>query len=206
MESWFGKLPVSLIAEHGAWFKDRTTDDAPTWKRAEGLPLPEEWKPIVMPFMEDAVHKAPRSFIEQKDDAMAWHYRLADDHKAKREHDRLLSLLRPLVPDLSLMIMENSKVVEVCPVVTSKGRAVKPWVDSGKYDFVLAVGDDTTDETMFAAMPDSAWTIKVGAGLTKARSRMLDAPALQRLLSYLVAESEATIDRRETAPATETGH
>lgn len=87
--------------------------------------------------------------------------------------------------------MENSKVVEVCPLTTSKGKAVGPWVSGGSYDFMLAVGDDTTDETMFAAMPESAWTIKVGPGPTKARSRIINAAALHRLFGYLIAESEA---------------
>jgi trehalose 6-phosphate synthase/phosphatase len=87
--------------------------------------------------------------------------------------------------------MENSKIIEVCPLTTSKGHAVSPWVSSGDYDFMLAVGDDTTDETMFAAMPEDAWTLKVGAGMTKARSRIASATALHRLFGYMIAESEA---------------
>ena len=206
MESWFGSLPVSLIAEHGAWHRDRSEDGTAQWERAEGLPDPADWKPVVKKIMAEAVGKAPRSFVEEKDDALAWHYRLTDVRKAKKEHEQLLAALRPKMSDLGLMIMENAKVIEVCPVVTSKGIAVKPWANGGRYDFELAVGDDTTDETMFAAMPDSAWTIKVGAGLTKARSRVPSAQALQRLLNYLTAESEATANTRparNTAAASE---
>ena len=41
------------------------------------------------------------------------------------------------------------------------GVATKP-------DFILAVGDDWTDEYTFDAMPEGAYTIKVGAKTTKA--------------------------------------
>jgi trehalose 6-phosphate synthase/phosphatase len=133
----------------------------------------------------------PKSFIEHKADALAWHYRLSDQRAAGRERQSLLDRLRAVTGKYGLMTMENAKVVEVCPVVISKGQAVGRWVENGDYDFMLAVGDDNTDETMFAAMPDDAWTIKIGAGLTKARHRMLNPAALQRLFSYLAAESDA---------------
>ena len=72
----------------------------------------------------------------------------------------------------------------------SKGNAVRPWVESGRYDLLMALGDDTTDETMFAVMPEDAWTLRVGAGQTRARRRLAGPGAVRRLLRYLVAESE----------------
>lgn len=191
MEEWFADLPVGLIAEHGAWRKDRGKGKTEEWERAVGLPDGDVWQPTIRAAMELAVRHAPRSFIETKDDALAWHYRLTEAQAAKREREKLIDRLRPMVSDLGLMIMENTKVVEVCPVVISKGRAVRPWIESGDYDFMLAVGDDTTDETMFAAMPEAGWTIKVGPGITKANSRLPDPPSVQLLLTYLATQSEA---------------
>ena len=201
MEHWFGELPVSLIAEHGAWHKNRATasgklrPDA-SWERAEGLPDTKVWKPRIRKIMAGAVADLPRSFIEEKGDALAWHYRLSDVRAARRQRQRLLNSLRSVTSAMGLMVMENSKVVEVCPVIISKGRAVTPWVKSGRYDLIITAGDDTTDETMFAAMPPSAWTIKVGAGPTKAKSRLPNPAAMQRLLGYLAAESDAVAMRR----------
>ncbi|MDN6523620.1 MAG: hypothetical protein L0K43_10075 [Bifidobacterium crudilactis] len=62
-------------------------------------------------------------------------------------------------------------------------------VNSDAYDFMMAVGDDSTDETMFAVMPDDSWTIKIGQGLTKAHTRLQNPAALHRLIGYLNAES-----------------
>jgi trehalose 6-phosphate synthase/phosphatase len=36
------------------------------------------------------------------------------------------------------------------------------------YDFILAIGDDWTDEYTFEAMPEDAYTIKVGVKTTSA--------------------------------------
>ena len=36
------------------------------------------------------------------------------------------------------------------------------------YDFIFAVGDDWTDEYTFDAMPEGAYSIKVGTKTTKA--------------------------------------
>ena len=190
MDRWFGSLPVSLIAEHGAWISDVPANGR-TWRRSPDLPDAKAWQPMIEEVMKKAVETVPRSFIEHKSDALAWHYRTSDQRSAMRERPVLVGELRTVCGPLGLMVMENSKVVEVCPLTTSKGKAVGPWVSGGSYDFMLAVGDDTTDETMFAAMPESARTIKVGPGPTKARSRIINAAALHRLFGYLIAESEA---------------
>lgn len=190
MDKWFGDLPVSLVAEHGAWRSDYSSKGR-KWRRSENIPDAQEWQPKIEKIMNESVKQVPKSFIEHKSDALAWHYRTSNQRSAMREREQLVTRLRKVCNDLGLMVMENSKVVEVCPLTTSKGHAVSEWVNSGKYDFMLATGDDTTDETMFAAMPEDSWTIKVGVGMTKARTRIVSASALHRLFGYLIAESEA---------------
>jgi trehalose 6-phosphate synthase/phosphatase len=54
---------------------------------------------------------------------------------------------------------------------------------------VLAIGDDRTDEDLFAAVPPDAITIKVGPGATQARFRIDGVPAARALLHSLI-ESE----------------
>jgi trehalose 6-phosphate synthase/phosphatase len=46
--------------------------------------------------------------------------------------------------------------------VYSKAIELKRLLKNGKYDFMLAIGDDVTDEDMFMAMPNNAFSIKVG--------------------------------------------
>jgi trehalose 6-phosphate synthase/phosphatase len=52
---------------------------------------------------------------------------------------------------------------------------------------VVAIGDDRTDEDLFAALPPSALTIHVGAVTTKARYRLADPAAVRRFLRGFLA-------------------
>ncbi|BDR52233.1 hypothetical protein KIM372_01400 [Bombiscardovia nodaiensis] len=211
MEQWFADLPVGLIAEHGAWSKPLSGPQAGTWQRASGLPDPEVWQPRIRPIMEEAVQRLPNSFVEVKADALAWHYRMSDPKLAEAERDRLASRLQTAVAGKGLMVMRNAKVLEVCPVATSKGQAVTPLVSGSDYDFMIALGDDATDETMFAVMPEGAWSVKVGLGQTKARARILDPAAVQLLLrdlaagttpvSHLAQQTEEHTDSQQPAQA-----
>jgi len=54
-------------------------------------------------------------------------------------------------------------------------------------DFMLAAGDDATDEDLFALMPATAWTIHVGENQTRARYRLPGPEQFRRLLDSLVA-------------------
>jgi trehalose 6-phosphate synthase/phosphatase len=217
MEEWFGDLPVGLIAEHGAWKSNYCGDDPAqgdsdtlglyeaaqkaasprpavpvrSWVRAQDMPEAARWQPVVERILQDSVAHVPKSFVEHKSDALAWHYRLADSKAARAERQDLFARLAPVVEEWHLTIMKNSKVVEVCPAVISKGEAVAPLAHSGKYDVVVAVGDDTTDETMFAELPDTTWTFKIGAGATQAKYRLLNSASTRRMLGEMIAESDA---------------
>ena len=56
-----------------------------------------------------------------------------------------------------------------CKPGANKGAAAGRWLGRGPYDLVLAAGDDTTDEDLFAALPARAWSLRVGLGETRAR-------------------------------------
>src|SRR5207249_11488997 len=66
LEPWFGELPATLIAEHGAWVRDRVDRE---WRST--LPLEESWKVRVRPVMERFLDQVPGSFLEEKDFSIA---------------------------------------------------------------------------------------------------------------------------------------
>ena len=76
--------------------------------------------------------------------------------------------LRTLTSNLNLEIMDGDKVLEIKYSGINKGRAALQKIGNEHYDFILAVGDDWTDEFTFEAMPEGAYTIKVGTKTTKA--------------------------------------
>ena len=58
--------------------------------------------------------------------------------------------------------MQGDKVVEIKSPDCTKGSEVERLLAAERYDFILALGDDTTDDDMFRALPPEAVTVKVG--------------------------------------------
>ena len=178
LEQWLGGLPVTLVAEHGAATRDKTSKE---WFPAPGLST--DWQPAVLKLLQKAAKAVPGSRVEQKTWALVWHYRQAAEYRAKAQLAVLRTRLRVLGTQHDFKVKNGKKIVEVSPTAISKGRAATGLLAS--HDFVLAAGDDTTDEDMLRALPDSAWAIKIGRGRTAARYRLSDPAELLELLSKL---------------------
>jgi trehalose 6-phosphate synthase/phosphatase len=184
LEEWLGDLPVDIVAEHGIWLRD---EDG-RWITAE--PVTGEWKARVGPVLQSFVDRTPGSFVEEKDFSLAWHYRGIHPNLAQTRVAEIRNALAGVVGGLDLAAMDGNKVLEIKSARVNKGTAVHRWMSGAKEGFVLAIGDDRTDEDMFRIAPDHAWTIKVGHGSTHARFSVRDIDEVHDLLTRL-AEADA---------------
>lgn len=167
LEEWLGGLPVSFAAEHGLLVRDHGQQ----WNLTKEIDT--TWKASVTAVMQPYVAKTDGSLIEDKTNSLVWHYRNArNQDEATATEKQLAAELQPLGEQFGLRIMLGSKIVEVQPLGTTKGLAAKHWLGRREWDFVLAAGDDKTDEDMFKAMPTGAYTVKVGSGDTAAALRI----------------------------------
>jgi trehalose 6-phosphate synthase/phosphatase len=139
----------------------------------------------MMPVLERYADRTPGSFIEEKDYSLVIHYRKTDPDLAAARMGELKGDLFNLTANLRLDVMEGKKVIEVRDAGVNKGSAALRFVERAKYDFVLAVGDDYTDEDTFAALLDSAYTIKVGLGPSQAKYNLDSVSAVRSLLKKL---------------------
>lgn len=179
LETWFGHLGVGLVAEHGAWIKERWKD----WQTIE--PLDDSWKEEIRRVLELYVERTPGSFVEEKTFSLVWHYRRVDREFGEVRVGELKETLLQLTGNLNLEILEGDKLIEVRPVGISKGRAVGQWLLKEKWDLILAVGDDRTDEDMFAVLPEESYTVKVGIGPSRARFRVFSPWEVRGLLKEM---------------------
>lgn len=163
LDQWFGDIPLGFVAEHGVW----TKDPGKAWNLIKQLKA--GWKQQIRPILEVYVDRTPGSFIEEKEHSLVWHYRKADPKLALLRAGELKDALVHLVSNLSIGVLEGNKVIEIKNRDINKGRAVMKWIKKKDWDFILSIGDDVTDEDIFDALPDIAYTIKVGIGITKAR-------------------------------------
>jgi len=180
LESWFGGLNVGLVAEHGVWIKEKGGE----WETIETLT--SEWKEEVHPILESWVDRTPGSFIEEKEFSLVWHYRRADPELGELRARELINNLTNITANLNLHVLEGNKVVEVKNTDINKGRAALRWIPREEWDFILALGDDWTDEDTFKVVPSTAWSIKVGFGASIARFSLSSPSTATSLLRKMV--------------------
>lgn len=170
LEKWLKGLKLDIIAEHGAWFRNNNGQ----WHKNEELR--NYWKKDIRPVLRQYETRTPGSFIEEKDFSLVWHYRKVESSLGDLRAKEIVGHLKNLVADKGLQILEGHKVVEVKSALINKGKGVQKWLKKYPADFYLAIGDDTTDEDTFLAMPSDSITIKVGGGMSQA-AYFIDSPA-----------------------------
>ena len=177
LEEWFGDMPINLVAEHGATIRRI----GKTWTSAKIID--QSWKPMLRPTLEMFVRRCPRSFLEEKNHTLAWHYRNVDPELGFIRSRELLDSLFHLVRNGQLQVIDGNKVIEIRMAGIDKGIAARRIVERTESDFVLVVGDDKTDEDMFKAMAGQATTIKVGSGHSAAQYSLAHHSEVIRLLN-----------------------
>jgi len=184
LEKWFGNLGLTLIAEHGAWIRDGPDAE---WRAT--LPIEETWKDRVRPVIERFLDRVPGSSLEEKDFALAWHYRAADAESGTVGAKELVEVLTALTANLDLKVLPGDKVVEIRRAGVDKGTYFATHLAREPWDFILAAGDDWTDEALFASLPREAFSIRVGFGVSSARFNAESAEDLLRFLESLTSPS-----------------
>ncbi|HWB91311.1 MAG TPA: bifunctional alpha,alpha-trehalose-phosphate synthase (UDP-forming)/trehalose-phosphatase [Puia sp.] len=180
LESWLGHLPIHLVAEHGAMVRYK----GGSWEKIASPA--DQWKDRLDPVMDRYTDACPGAFIEKKNFSMVWHYRNADPRIADKAKMELYSALLELTSGLPLQVTLGKKIVEVRNKDIDKGSAVRKLLTLETSDFILAIGDDRTDEDMFRALANSchAFTIKVG---NEASHALFNIHTPQSVLSLLGA-------------------
>lgn len=185
LTKWFNDLPVTLAGEHGAFLRENGI-----WR--SNL-MEKDWNPEIIHILSKMVEKTPGSFLEMKKTALVWHYRKVDSWTAALREQQLINLLRNKCAREALQMVRGNKILEIKSIGCDKGWVVKRLQQERMHDFILGIGDDTTDEDMFRAMPERAYTLKVGQVSTAARfyikSQSEVLPLLRKLLKKTEEES-----------------
>jgi trehalose 6-phosphate synthase/phosphatase len=179
LEDWLGDLGAALVAEHGGWIRR----GGGKWQGTQSFEV--KWKDSIRPILELYADRTPGSIVEEKNFSLVWHYRRADPELAYLRVQELKSALLNLTENLDIGVFEGSKILEVKSMVVTKGRAAESWISKKKWDFILAAGDDYTDEEMFSALPEHAYSIKVGLAASKARFNVDSVKEIRFLLKKM---------------------
>jgi trehalose 6-phosphate synthase/phosphatase len=183
LERWFGALPVGLHAEHGFW----TRLPGGAWASAEVTA--SQWREPVVAILRDFAERTPGSLIEEKTAGFAWHYRGAEPELGSAQAKELSLHLATVLSNVPVEILPGDMVLEIRPHGIHKGRAVAQVLARATPDtLLLALGDDRTDEDLFAALPDGSIAVHVGPSPSRAQLRVRDVRQARELVASLVSD------------------
>ncbi|MGZ4098559.1 MAG: bifunctional alpha,alpha-trehalose-phosphate synthase (UDP-forming)/trehalose-phosphatase [Bacteroidia bacterium] len=187
LENWFEDIDIGIAAEHGVIYK---LSPGEPWIAPSEINL--SWKEGVRNFLSKYIDTYPGSFIEEKTYSIGWHYRTIeniDEDLIRMAFSKELTLLN-IHNDFH--ILHGNKVIEIKSAYTNKGEFVTEFLSREKFDFVLAVGDDITDEDMFGVLKGkNQYTVKVGPGKTEAKYNVVGVNNVLLFLDQLSNSSQA---------------
>jgi trehalose 6-phosphate synthase/phosphatase len=182
LNSWFKNIPFRIVAEHGLWWRNEKGHWAKIRK------LDNRWKKNILPLISKYTDLLPGSFIEDKENSIAWHYRNSDPEQSSFRAQEVYDNISMLIQKKKVELLRGNKVLEVKSILVSKGNMAMKFLNEKKYDFILALGDDETDEEMFRTLPESSYSIKVGLSSSFARYNLIEVDEVIKLLKRIVYE------------------
>lgn len=181
LQKWLGNANATLVSEHGGGMKKPSdTEWTPLFTVTN-----DAWKKDIRPMMELFVNRIPESFIEEKTFSLVWHYRNAEQESATAAARELLDTMTNFTTNLNIYVIPGDKIVEVRTLGINKGNFYSTQLANNNSDFILALGDDWTDEDLFAVLPRHAYSIKVGLQMSKARFNIKSHSEVKMLFQQL---------------------
>lgn len=148
LDHWFLDYRVSLSAEHGCYVRRAGEHEWCDLAAQED----NSWRQIVIEVLQAYTERTQGSVIEVKDAAITWHYRRADPVFGAFQAAHLRAYLeRTVAVTYPVNIISGKANLEIRPKLFNKGNIIQKMFQQSKDlpDFVLCMGDDTTDEDMF---------------------------------------------------------
>lgn len=181
LDLWLAEFDIDLIAEHGIKVKRAGKQ----WDENEDL-IGNGWKDDARGIMEFYIQRTPGSFLEEKEHTLVWHYRKVEKGLGDLRSRELSSHLKHFMSNKGLDVIDGDHVVEVKPSAINKGKASLERIKGINPDFIMAFGDDRTDEDTFEALADKAHTIKVGSGFSFAKFAVENHEEVRSLLKEMI--------------------
>ncbi len=179
LHKWFGHLPLDFAAEHGLFIRERNKG----WQMLK--PIRKNWKKKILPILRKYEEKLPGAFTEEKEYSVAFHYRKAEPLFAATRLQELIHHLENFTSNMDVQLLKGNQVLEVRNAGIDKGVAAMYWLEQLRMNpgFILAIGDDSTDEDLFRVMPPGAYSIKVGYQASYAKFNLQNPLEVFQLLS-----------------------
>ncbi|DAZ98982.1 TPA: hypothetical protein N0F65_011237 [Lagenidium giganteum] len=164
-----------------------------------------EWRSDVETILEHFTERTPGSLLDYKDCCYTWHFRDADPTFGLKQAKDLQLHFDQMLRDrpVGVVMCRIKKYVMIRPWRVNKGRAVSrimeyesetPYFTSLDFDFILAIGDERTDEDMFNVVQGSnCYTCTVGMKVSRAQYYLDDPDEVLRILTACLSVDRPAI-------------
>lgn len=165
-----GEVPgATLIGEHGNDFGDASPEDAVLETAVKFVEILRGGRDVTIEHKARSVTFHTRNLDRAETDVVASRIRgWADEH-----------------PEVTLL--DGKEVLELTVATGTKGDAIRSLADEG--EGIVYIGDDRTDETVFAVLGPDDVGVKVGDGPTAARFRVKNVAEVVELLEAVALAS-----------------
>jgi len=163
---------------------------------SEGAAVVRSILPAIKRQIERALVDLPGILIEDKEMALACHYRLASRVDAATARQTVATVARNYQRHgVHITVTHGHEVVEIRPAFSNKGKAVCQLLAArGPSALAVYIGDDQTDEDAFALLPEESITIRVGPATTPTAARYR-IPEPEDVLRFLGTMTESRHSR-----------
>ncbi|MBP1624959.1 MAG: UDP-forming alpha,alpha-trehalose-phosphate synthase, partial [Acidobacteria bacterium] len=179
LEQWFRNLPVGMIAENGMWVREHEAE----WQAAGSQN--KSWKESLLNVLLQYADRIPGSFVEEKEHSITLQYWAADPDQSRNLASELMDNLVHFTANIDVQISQGYKVLEIRNAGVNKGRAANRWLSNPEYSFILAVGDDWTNDDLFRSLPPGAYCLRVGSARQRGRSDFRNSDEVSTFLRHL---------------------
>ncbi len=136
---------------------------------------------IMIPFEK----RVAESFIEVKERSLIFHYRRAEQENASAQAQELREILSQSLTNTTYSATFGKKTVEVRSAICQKSEALRLFLSRNtKFSdpYFVSVGDEVTDEGMYAVNPQKNISIHIGEPNFHARYNL---PSPREFLAFL---------------------
>jgi len=157
----FGSVPnLSLAVEHGFHYRIR---NGPWQQLLPGVNT--SWKDVAEAIVQVYTTRTNGSFMQKKGCSIVWNHQHADPEFGAMQARELQYHLQGVLTAFPVTVRVGKGYVEACPNGVNKGIMAERAIDiaqsagatdahgaTAPLDFVMCIGDDSSDELMFQAL------------------------------------------------------
>ena len=150
---------LGLASEHGFFYKypknmrKNENNEESEWKELFHI-KDWSWKDSVLNMLQGFTEKTEGSYITKKEAMVSWYYKDCDIYFGHVQANEINTHLQNIYENCKIDIVNGKGYVEIKPKNVNKGYFIshiikQQFVEKFDPDFILAVGDDISDEEMF---------------------------------------------------------